>query len=97
MDALQLDQLRLAVGSPDRTAVEGDDRAPALAVPVKIDRLATLIRQANVRKYLADRWTSLAVVDVRSHHTRNLAPADGIPRGSVARPRASTDLPLGLR
>lgn len=95
MDALQLDQLRLAVRSPDRTAVEGDDRAPLPAVHVKIDRLAALIRQANVRKDLSDPRASLAVVDVGGHFTLvNLAPAHGIPRVSAAMARARTKLPL---
>src|SRR5688572_25586289 len=77
MDALQLDQLHLAVGSPDRTAVEGDDRATPGAIRVKIDFLAALIRQANVRKDLSDLWTSRSVVDVCAHVTANLRLADG--------------------
>jgi len=67
MNTLQLDQLRLAVRSPDRAAIEGYDRAPAPAVRVKIDQLTMLIRQANVREDRSDLGPSLSVVDLRGH------------------------------
>jgi len=44
MHALQLDQLRLAVRSPDRASVEGDDRMPVAAVLMQVHQLATLVR-----------------------------------------------------
>jgi hypothetical protein len=51
---------------------------------MKIDPLATLIGQANVRKDLPDTRTSCAVVDVRGHFTLlTLARFDGILRASA--------------
>jgi len=84
MDALQLDQLHLAVGSPDRTAAEGDDRATPSAIHVKIDGIPALIQQVNVREQLSDLRTSRSVIDVCAHFIANLGSADGIPpRGDV--------------
>jgi hypothetical protein len=79
MDLLQLDQLHLAVRSPDRTAVEGDDRATPSAIHVKIDGFPPLTRQANVREQLSDLRTSRSVVDLCAHITANLGLAAGIP------------------
>jgi predicted pyridoxine 5'-phosphate oxidase superfamily flavin-nucleotide-binding protein len=56
VDALQLDQLRLAVGSPHRAAVERDDCAPVSAIVVKVDHITVLIAQANIREPLSDPW-----------------------------------------
>jgi len=43
-DPLQLDQLRLAVRSPDNAAVERDDRSSVVPPLVEIDDVAPLIR-----------------------------------------------------
>ncbi len=68
--ALQLDQLRLAVRSPDRAAVEDDDRAPAPAAPVQIHQLPTLVRQANARERPPDLWTTPPVIGLGHHVAR---------------------------
>lgn len=54
-DALQLDELRLTVGSPPRTSVEDDERAAAPARLVQADGRAALIGQRYVGKRRADR------------------------------------------
>jgi len=67
MHALQLDQLRLAVRSPDRAAVEDDDRAPAAAAPVQIHQLPTLVRQANIWENVLKLWTTLPIIGLSRH------------------------------
>jgi len=47
---------------------------------VKIDSLAPLIRQANVREHVSDLWTSRSVIDVCAHVTANLGRVNCIPR-----------------
>jgi hypothetical protein len=69
MHALQLDQLRLAVRSPDGAAVEYDDRVPAPAALVQIHQLATLVRKVNVREHLPDLWTTLPDIGLSRHVT----------------------------
>lgn len=87
MDALQLDQLHLAVRSPDRTAVKGHDGATPSAIKVQIEGFPPLIRQANVREHLADLRTSRSVFDVCAHFTANRGPVDRIPRTIARRGR----------
>jgi hypothetical protein len=56
-DTLQLNELRFAVRSPPRTAVENDDRLPAPARLLKAHRRPGLIGQGNVGKPRSDRGT----------------------------------------
>jgi len=67
MHALQLDQLRLAVGSPDRAADEDDDPVPAAAAPVQIHQLAALVQKVNVREDLPDPWATLPIIGFSPH------------------------------
>jgi hypothetical protein len=52
-DLLQLDQLRLAEGSPVRAAVEDDERLSLPARGVQVHRGAALVRQADVGEALS--------------------------------------------
>ena len=54
---LQLDQLRHAVGSPDRGALEHDGGLASGPVGVEVDRLAALVGQDEVGQPLADGGT----------------------------------------
>jgi hypothetical protein len=56
-DSLQLDELRLAVGSPPRTAVEHDKRSPAPARLPKANERSGLVGQSDVGETLPDPGT----------------------------------------
>lgn len=62
-DTLQLDQLRLAVRSPARAAIEDDGRPTTMARGVQVNDAAALIWKADVGERLADLGTDLGVVD----------------------------------
>jgi osmoprotectant transport system ATP-binding protein len=59
-DPLQLDQLRLAVRSPPRAAVEHDERAPRAARGMQVDERAVLVGEPHVGEARADRRTEVA-------------------------------------
>jgi hypothetical protein len=63
--ALQLDELRLAVGSPGGAAVEDDERPPIGAGSVQIDGAAVLIGQHDIGESIADGRTDAAEIDRR--------------------------------
>jgi len=67
MHALQLDQLRLAVRSPDRAAVEDDDCVPGAAALLQIHQLAALVQKVNVREDFPDPWTTLPIIGFSPH------------------------------
>jgi hypothetical protein len=52
-DLLQLNELRFAIGSPPRAAIEDDERRPAGAGGVEIHNGAGLIRETDLREPLA--------------------------------------------
>ena len=60
-DPLQLDQLRLAVRSPLRAAIEDDDGGPASAGAMDVHRLPVLIGQPHVGERLTDPRTELGL------------------------------------
>ncbi len=62
--SLQLDQLRLAVRSPDRAAVQDDDRATPTAPGVQIDDRAALVGQPHVGERIADLRHAVAIVEL---------------------------------
>ncbi len=66
-DPLQLDQLRLAVGSPNRAAMQDHDRATHVPALVQIDQLTALVGQPDVRERLADLRPAITVVELACH------------------------------
>jgi hypothetical protein len=70
--ALQLNELRLAKGSPASTAVENHQSAPSASCLVETDRGAVLVREDHVREAFSYGRTDLAEVNakIRDHgHT----------------------------
>ena len=66
-EALQLDQLRLAVRSPSRAAVEHDDRPTLAALGMQIHDGAVLVGETDIGEWFADPGAGVAVV-ARSGH-----------------------------
>lgn len=62
---LQLDQLRLTVGSPAGAAEEDDQRPPSRALRVEIDEAPVLIGEAHVGKMGTDGGPHHTEVDRR--------------------------------
>jgi hypothetical protein len=63
--ALQLDELRLAKGSPTGAAVEHHQGAPVTSSLVERYRFAVLVRERDVREVLPDGRTDVAEVDAK--------------------------------
>ena len=66
-DPLQLDQLRLAVRSPNRAAMQDHDRATPVPALVQIDQLTALVGQPDVGERLADLRPAITVVGLDVH------------------------------
>ena len=60
--ALQLDELRLAEGSPTGTAVKEHNGAPPGAGLMEINGVTVLVRQRYIRELLADGWSDVGKI-----------------------------------
>lgn len=83
---LQLNELRLAVGSPGGASVEDDQRAPAIAPAVQPHRPPFGIRQLEVGKRVAERRTNLLVIGL-CHVKTNRHRSVSVPRELRLRPQ----------
>jgi hypothetical protein len=73
--ALQLDELRLAEGSPASAAVEDHQGAPASSGLMQMDRLAVLVGQHNIREARANSRANVAEVNTEIRHGRHSFPS----------------------
>ena len=73
--ALQLDELRLAKGSPAGTAMEDNQGAPVSSGLVQMDRMAMLVWQHNIRETRANSRTNVAEVDAEICHWSHIFPS----------------------
>jgi hypothetical protein len=64
---LQLDELRLAEGSPAGATVKEHDRAPPGTGLMEINDLAMLIRQRHIRELLTDGWSDVGKINDGRH------------------------------
>jgi hypothetical protein len=69
--ALQLDELRLAKGSPTGTAMEDHQSTPASSGLMEMDKMAVLVRQHNIREGRAHSRTNMAEVNTAMRHCRH--------------------------
>ncbi|GAC1641803.1 MAG: hypothetical protein NVS9B11_09680 [Candidatus Dormibacteraceae bacterium] len=83
---LQLNELRLAVGSPGGASVEDDQRAPAIAPAVQSHRPPFGIRKLEVGKRVAERRTNLLVISL-CHVKTNRHRSVSVPRELRLRPQ----------
>ena len=73
--ALQLDELRLAKGSPAGTAMEDHQSTLARSGLVQMDRLAVLVWQHNVREARPNRRANVAEVNTEICHRSHIFPS----------------------
>jgi hypothetical protein len=85
LDLLQLNELRFAIGSPSRAAVENDQRTPAVAPIKQPERVPVGVGQFEVRENFADRRADLAVVHL-GHGFSNRAAPESLPIDLIATP-----------
>ncbi|HEV2010857.1 MAG TPA: hypothetical protein VGS17_07515 [Candidatus Limnocylindria bacterium] len=97
-DPLQLDQLRLAIGSPPRAAVEHDDRTTFPACVVQVHEGAVLVGETDIGKGIADARAGIAVVTHGRHRHTVAAGADRTHRAASRSPPAggSAALTIGI-
>jgi hypothetical protein len=73
--ALQLDELRLAKGSPAGTTVEDHQSAPASSGLMQLDQLAVLVGQHNIGEARANSRANVAEVNTEIRHCRHRFPS----------------------
>lgn len=73
--ALQLDELRLAKGSPAGTTVEDHQSAPASSGLVQMDQTAVLVGQHNIRKARANSRANMAEVNTKIRRGSHIFPS----------------------